>query len=129
MARKTAPCGTPAAYNRHIRRKERPCDPCSQANRLYKRDLREKQALAIAKLTAIPDPPSGLTRLEELQEQRDRLHEILHSATCPPGAAAAISKELRAVWAEIDELDKGHGTGMDDNTEALAGGLHVVPIG
>lgn len=26
------PCGTRAAYRRHLRRKEKPCDPCHRAN-------------------------------------------------------------------------------------------------
>lgn len=33
MARKLKPCGTYAAYARHLRNGERPCDPCTLANR------------------------------------------------------------------------------------------------
>lgn len=29
------PCGTQAAYQRHIRARERPCGPCAEANRAY----------------------------------------------------------------------------------------------
>jgi hypothetical protein len=29
-----APCGTDAAYRRHLRRKETPCEPCRAANRV-----------------------------------------------------------------------------------------------
>ena len=29
------PCGTPAAYQRHIRRGEKPCEPCREAWRAY----------------------------------------------------------------------------------------------
>ena len=28
------PCGTPAAYQRHARAGEQPCDPCADANRV-----------------------------------------------------------------------------------------------
>jgi hypothetical protein len=33
MTRKLKPCGTYAAYARHLRNDEKPCDPCSAANR------------------------------------------------------------------------------------------------
>lgn len=32
MSRTLAPCGTVAAYNRHLRRGETPCDACREAN-------------------------------------------------------------------------------------------------
>lgn len=34
--RKLKPCGTQAAYLRHIKRKEKPCEPCVLANRAAK---------------------------------------------------------------------------------------------
>ena len=43
------PCGTRAAYKRHLRRREVPCQPCVQANRAYvttERALRLDKALA-----------------------------------------------------------------------------------
>lgn len=43
MSRALAPCGTGAAYNRHIRRGEPPCDACREANtergRVYRDQL------------------------------------------------------------------------------------------
>ena len=38
------PCGTTAAYRRHQRHRERPCEPCRQANarRLAERDRSRK---------------------------------------------------------------------------------------
>lgn len=33
MARKLKPCGTYAAYIRHLKHNEKPCDPCTLANR------------------------------------------------------------------------------------------------
>lgn len=33
MARKLKPCGTYAAYARHLRNGEKPCTPCTEANR------------------------------------------------------------------------------------------------
>ncbi len=34
----TAPCGTVAAYKRHLRHHEAPCDPCRAAWAEYQRD-------------------------------------------------------------------------------------------
>lgn len=35
------PCGTPAAYQRHIRHGEKPCQPCHLANRADKKTTRK----------------------------------------------------------------------------------------
>lgn len=35
--RELKPCGTPAAYRRHIKRGETPCEPCRKANADAKR--------------------------------------------------------------------------------------------
>jgi hypothetical protein len=37
------PCGTPAAYARHIKRGEEPCDPCREANNAYARHYRRRR--------------------------------------------------------------------------------------
>jgi hypothetical protein len=34
----TQPCGTVAAYKRHLRHREPPCDPCREANAAYQHD-------------------------------------------------------------------------------------------
>ncbi len=45
--RKLAPCGTRSAYLRHLRYKEKPCKPCSDADRAYHRSryplIKEKE--------------------------------------------------------------------------------------
>lgn len=33
MARQLKPCGTYAAYARHLKHNEKPCEPCTEANR------------------------------------------------------------------------------------------------
>jgi hypothetical protein len=37
MTAQLRPCGTPAAYKRHLRHREPPCDDCTAANRLSSR--------------------------------------------------------------------------------------------
>ena len=39
----TAPCGTQAAYKRHQRNGEEPCDPCRAAWSAYQRELYRKR--------------------------------------------------------------------------------------
>jgi hypothetical protein len=38
MSRPLKPCGTYAAYARHLRNNEKPCDPCTAANRQRQSD-------------------------------------------------------------------------------------------
>lgn len=35
----TQPCGTVAAYKRHLRNGETPCEPCREANAAHHREL------------------------------------------------------------------------------------------
>lgn len=49
MARRLRPCGTVAAYSRHLRRGEEPCQPCRTANTAYQREYK-----------ANPKPPRPL---------------------------------------------------------------------
>ena len=59
MARQLQPCGTPAAYQRHIRHSEVPCTACTRAEadrsaryRAEIRDLQAQQAQRRADLAA-----------------------------------------------------------------------------
>jgi len=46
MTTELKPCGTPAAYKRHLRHREPPCDDCTAANRLSSRLRRTADAAA-----------------------------------------------------------------------------------
>lgn len=39
----TQPCGTVAAYKRHLRNKEEPCAACREANAAHHRELYKKR--------------------------------------------------------------------------------------
>lgn len=68
------------------------------------------------------------SRLEALEQQREWLTGAMEvAATLEPKSIAAISRELRAVWAEIEELSRSEKTPADD-LEIVAGGLNVVPL-
>lgn len=51
------PCGTPAAYRRHLRNDEDPCDACRAAVRLQKREGKSntRKSEAETRLAAVPD--------------------------------------------------------------------------
>jgi uncharacterized linocin/CFP29 family protein len=73
-------------------------------------------------------PVAGESRLDSLKRQRDLLDAALSTAVEEDvKSAAAISRELRAIWAEIDELTRGSKNVGGDLLDNLAGGLAVVP--
>jgi len=53
MARELQPCGTPAAYQRHVRRGEQPCDACREANRTYWRQWADRTGYGRARYRAM----------------------------------------------------------------------------
>lgn len=55
----TKPCGTYPAYARHLRHGERPCQPCKQALRDYKRDQTARRAAAKAAKQETAPKPTG----------------------------------------------------------------------
>ena len=128
MPRKPSPCGTVAAYKRQLRHKEKPCDACRSANRDSQKAKRESKAIShveFAPSLMVAEPRS---RLEALEQQREWLTGAMEvAATLEPKSIAAISRELRAVWAEIEELSRSEKTPADD-LEIVAGGLNVVPL-
>ena len=49
------PCGTPAAYRRHIRHSEPICEPCRQAEARRGRDYRRRRATRASRPTSAPE--------------------------------------------------------------------------
>lgn len=45
-AKEPKPCGTNAAYQRHMRNKEKACDPCTKAAAAYRKELDDKARAA-----------------------------------------------------------------------------------
>ena len=125
MPRKPSPCGTEAAYKRHLRHKEAPCDACRKAHRDLQREKRKPVVIRPAPVAVEP----GETRLEALERQRELLSQAMKvAAEVDPKVLAPISRELRAVWAEIAELSEDSASDRGaDPIEQLAVGLSVVP--
>lgn len=94
MARELKPCGTFAAYRRHLRAQEDPCDPCRQAARDQKnqrKDARRAEAAEVARVAAPPveDVDRRQILLEVLASLRGQLKEA------PPQSVAGIAKQIR----------------------------------
>lgn len=95
MARELKPCGTPAAYRRHLRAKEPACGPCKEAWRDQKnsRKVVERQEAAVRAVEATPPAEEEVDRrailLEVLASLRGQLREA------PPQSAGSIAKQIR----------------------------------
>lgn len=108
MARELKPCGTPAAYRRHLRAKEPACGPCKEAWREQKnsRKVAERQESAVRAVEATP-PVEEIDRrailLEVLASLRGQLREA------PPQSAGSIAKQIRDTLDALGE-DAGEET-------------------
>ena len=92
MGRPLAPHGTEAAYKRHLRHKESPCDACAEAHRALQRAKRD--AVAAPRLPKVSDAESD----DDLVLIRSVLRKALRdTAASDPSKVAPIAKELRAV--------------------------------
>jgi hypothetical protein len=110
MARELKPCGTYAAYARHLRKQEEPCEPCKQAARDQKNDrvtagLSESASRVALALAAEPAPEV----LDELEEARDNLRAVKAAMTeAPANAIAALSKRREELVRRIVVLSKSN---------------------
>lgn len=109
MTRALKPCGTYAAYRRHLRAKESPCEECRQAARDQKnsRKAAERQEAAVRAVEATPPVEVEVDRrailLEVLASLRGQLREA------PPQSAGSIAKQIRDTLDALGE-DAGEET-------------------
>lgn len=61
MARNLQPCGTWAAYKRHLRKGEDPCDDCREAARVQQRERSAARRAAREKAGLVLDPSAPVT--------------------------------------------------------------------
>lgn len=95
VARELKPCGTPAAYRRHLRNHEPPCEACREAAAKYKRGLRQVRkrlaaapvVLAVAEAAPVPDV------IDVVADAKENLRIVAAAmAAAPPQALAGLSK-------------------------------------
>lgn len=107
MTADQAKCGTISGYNRHRNAGEDPCDACRKAKSSDKSSRRDADRAEAAEEAReiyegiLLEPESS--RLKLLKEQRDILRA--HSRMAPPQSIAAISRQLSAILAEIEDLE------------------------
>lgn len=116
MARELKPCGTPAAYNRHLAHGEEACEDCKRAMADYraaKRGTPKSQEtmadiLPAATFDGLPTTPSGDI---DFKAEYVRLYLYLNGAlpNAMPREVAALVREMRGLLAEIRSFDKEDG--------------------
>lgn len=105
VARELKPCGTTAAYRRHLRKGQRPCKACMAAARDEKRAQR---AASLEEDVLLPADAPVRERLAELRWQAELLRQsIIWAATHSPARLPSLSKERRETLEEIEALADG----------------------
>ena len=127
MGRATSPCGTPAAYRRHLRRKESPCAACRKAKRgeaQQQRDEARKSAVPttptcpplVAAVPSAPAPPGPVSSEKgDLEMARDSMVEAIDLVrTEDPTRLPGLVRELRETWKALRDLTA---KGADESPE------------
>lgn len=112
MGRPLSPCGTPAAYRRHLREGSDPCSACRRA----KADEKAGQGVAVP--TPAESRPTS-SPLADLEGTRVTLIEALKVADI--GQVPALTRELRATLKDIAALRESEDDGgvvVDEFTAA-----------
>lgn len=107
-----APCGTPAAYRRHLRAREAPCAACRKANRDAKRDQSDQRRRTPkpASTSTSPDsahPPVDTAGPSSAAADLRMVRSVLVTAirkvtTDDPTRLAPLIRELRETWKALD---------------------------
>ena len=101
-----APCGTKAAYERHLRRKEPVDDACRRANTVSKRQQRDEARRPAPDKEPEPvNVPETSSREADLDAARTVLwRSIQYAVAEDPTRVSGLVKELREVWKELEAI-------------------------
>ena len=127
MGKAPSPCGTPAAYRRHLRHKESPCAACRKAKRgeaQQQRDEVRKSAVPtiptcppiVAAVPSAPTSPGPVSSEKgDLEMARDSLVEAIDLVrTEDPTRLPGLVRELRETWKALRDLTA---KGADESPE------------
>lgn len=109
MARELKPCGTPAAYRRHLRRNEPVDDACRAAVQRKPGDpvLESAPVLRLAPAKPADPDPDPDDELDELAEAKENLELVKAAmATATAASMASLSKRRQELVSLIAELGK-----------------------
>ena len=113
MGRALQPCGTWAAYKRHKRKGEEPCDACRQAAREQRRGQRDsdREKASAPRLSMVPPVEVGVVVddpvPDPLEVARDNLvivEATLRSPMTPGGSIANLTKRREELVDRIRKL-------------------------
>lgn len=119
--RPPSPCGTLAAYKRHLRNDEKPCTPCVQANRDVKRvqrdgarklrsvtvggDVLREGARLAAAMNRAPEAPAKMSARSDLEMARDALVDAIDEVKREdPTRLGPLVRELRETWKALSAV-------------------------
>ena len=127
MGKAPSPCGTPAAYRRHLRHKESPCAACRKAKRgeaQQQRDEARKSAVPTTPtcpplVAAVPSAPASpgpvSSEKGDLEMARDSLVEAIDQVRAEdPTRLPGLVRELRETWKALRDLTA---KGADESPE------------
>jgi len=124
MPRVLQPCGTFAAYKRHLRHKEEACEPCKQAARDQKmervdgdREVRKLSAL----VSLMPaDEPDIIEDVSPIDDARENLRIVKAAlAEAVPREVATLSKRRQELVQLIQELGGRKEVSLADELAAI----------
>ena len=127
MPKPPAPCGTKAAYERHLRKKEPVDDACRRANTVSKRQQRDDSRRPAPDKEPEPvNEPEQVTREADLEAARTVLwRSIQYAVAEDPTRVSGLVKELREVWKELEAI-RGD---VKEEVDAFSGFLDGNVIG
>ncbi|VEI13227.1 hypothetical protein [Trueperella bialowiezensis] len=108
MAKTVKPCGTPAAYQRHRRAGEEPCDACRAAqrenSRRYRQRKRDGSAAKVNDAVAEAAPVETVDALEEALDSLRIVRAVLHGGEVPANAVAGLTRRRDELVDRIGQL-------------------------
>lgn len=107
MARELMPCGTPAAYRRHLRKGESACELCLAAVAQQKMDRLDgdRDSRKLSALATPIDFPSASEDFDPISDAKENLRLVKAAlAEAVPREVAALSKRRQELVALIADL-------------------------
>lgn len=114
MCRSLQPCSTPAAYRRHLRHDERPCNTCRAAHsserRVQPSAKRDPRRMRVLAPEAVAPPASTADPIDVLASVRWNLGVLEASmSNATPREIAALAKQHVAVGTLLAKLEGNPG--------------------
>lgn len=122
MARVLKPCGTSAAYRRHLRKGEEACADCKDAVAWEKQSKLdgprdERKVAVLAPVASLPEPEESFDPLEDAKENLAIVKAALREAV--PREVSALSKRRQELVALIAELEGDQGVSLAEQLAAI----------